>query len=102
ELRGRPRHEAGVDLRADEEDRLRHPGADVRVHELQTVEEPGALLTDVEAGDGTQPELGLEDGAAAGKVVVRRHGREHDEVDLVLRDPGTLQRLPGRGHTEVR
>ena len=86
ELRGRPRHEAGVDLGPHEEDRPRQARADVGVHELQTVEEPRALLADVEAGHGGKAELGLEDGPRPGEVVVGGHGGEDHEVDRVLLD----------------
>ncbi len=34
--------------------------------------------------------------------MVRRHGREDDQVDLVLRHSGALDRLPGRRRAEVR
>src|SRR5262249_36968709 len=40
--------------------------------------------------------------AAAGKVVVRRHGREDDVVDLRRRDPCLLERNLRRAQAEIR
>ncbi len=101
ELRPGPGHEAAVDLRPHEEHGLRETRADVGVHELQAVEEAGALLADVEAGDGPQAELGLEDAAAPGEVVVGSHGGEDHEVDLFGGHLRVREGLAGRGHPQV-
>src|SRR4029453_16002377 len=57
EVRARPGHEADVHLRAHQQHGLGHARPDLRVGELQPVEEAGALLADVEAG--TAPRAGL-------------------------------------------
>ena len=101
ELRLRPGHEAGVDLRPHEEHGLGQAGADVGVGELQAVEEAAALLADVEAGHVAQAELRLQQGAAAGEEVVGGHGGEDHEVHLVLRHPRVLEGLAGGGDAEV-
>src|SRR5207253_28692 len=77
------------------------PGLQERVRDLQAVEEPGALLPDVERGDRAEPELVLEQSAAAREVVVRRHGGEDDVVDLFLRNARVLEGCLGRADAEV-
>src|SRR6266850_729244 len=72
-----------------------------RVRDLKAVDEPGALLPDVERGDVRHAHLVLEDGAAPGEVMVGRHRGEDDVVDLVLGDAGVLERLLRRAHTQV-
>ena len=48
-----------------------------------------------------QTHLVLQDSAAAGEVVIRRHGGEDDVVELVLGHTGVLERLVRRTDAEV-
>ena len=63
---------------------------------VQPVEEARALLSDVEARDRSQAQLLLEEGAAAGELVVGGHRREDHHVHLVRTHPRGLEGL-GRG-----
>ena len=96
-----PRHEAGVRLGADEEDRLGRAALDEAVDDLDAEEHRAALLADVERGDAVDPELGPYERRGAGEHVVRRHRGEDDVVDVPRGDSRGLDGALGRLHTEV-
>jgi len=60
-----------VDFGPHDEHVRREAGSYVGVGQLQCVDEPRALLPDVETGYGAQPELRLQKAAVARHVVVR-------------------------------
>jgi len=90
-----------MDLGADQQQRACLAGLEQRIRNLQSVDEAGALLADVERGDVPDAQLVLEDAAAAGEVVVRRHGGEDDVVDLFLRDAGVRERFLRGAHAQI-
>jgi hypothetical protein len=90
-----------MDLGAHQQHRARLARLEQRVGDLKSVDEPGALLPDVERGDVRHAHLVLEDSATPGEVMVGRHRGEDDVVDLVLGDAGVLERLLRRAHAQV-
>ena len=93
----------GLDLGGAEEDLLVCPGPDVLVGDREGVDEPAALVADVQGADRlVQAELGLDQDADAREIVVGREGRGDDEVDVVLVDPGRGDGLERGLDGEVR
>ncbi len=85
----------------DEQHGARLARLEQRVGDLQAVDEAGALLPDVQRRHVRQPQLVLQDAAAAGEVVVGGHRGEHDVIDLLLGHARVLERLPGRAGAQV-
>ena len=99
-----PGHEAGVDLGAHQQHGARQPGADrARPRAAARTGSPTHCWRMSKQGTVAQAELGLQQRARAGEVVVGGHGREDHEVDLVRRRrPAASSARARRGHAEVR
>src|SRR5581483_870046 len=97
-----PRHVPRVDLGADEQKPLGLARAQERVGDLEPVDEAGALLADVERRDVAEPELVLHQHAAAGELIVGRHGGEDHVVDVGGADAGLLHGDAGRARAQLR
>ncbi len=97
-----PREERGVTLRSDQQDAPGGAGADERVADLEARQKPRALHADVDRVRRLEPERASQKAAAARKVVVRRHRREHDEVEVLGAQARVLQGVPRGGQGQDR
>ena len=79
----------GVDLGADHEHPLRRAAADELIGDGGGVDEPAALLADIDGGHPHRDvELRLEEAGGAGKEVIRAQGRQEDHVEVGRPDSG--------------
>jgi len=82
-----------VDL-ANQEDVMVALHSNEGVGHRETIDETRALVENVERSDGSQPQPFLEQHGRAGKIVVGRQSRKHDEIQIRGLDPRRLDGLP--------
>jgi hypothetical protein len=84
-----------VALGAHEQDPARGPGADEGVGDVKARQETGALHPEVDRVRARDAERVREQAAVSGKVVIRGHGREHEEVEVPGLEARVRERAPG-------
>jgi hypothetical protein len=88
-------------LRSHQENASVRVGPDERIRDLEPRQKSRALHPHVERVGRLEPELSREQAAVARKVVIGRHRREHDEVDVSGFEAGIVERAPGGFDSEV-
>src|SRR5689334_1043228 len=96
-----PVEDAREDFRADHQRAFRLAGADEVVGGREAVDEAAAHRLHVEGRLALDAELGLQKARGARKDIVRRRGRNDDQVELIRPRIGGLQRLPARLEREI-
>jgi len=97
-----PIQDAREGLRPDHQGRLGLTEPDEVVGHRQREDEAGTDRLKVEGDAVGNAKLGLHPGRGRRERVVRRRGRQDDQIDLILRYPGVLQRLARGGQRQIR
>src|SRR6266545_2564632 len=85
-----------MDLGTHQENVLVLTRPDPRIGDGQSVDEPTALIADVDGGNFAEVELALQEDAVAGLEVIGCAGAVDDAVDVGRREPRFVERLLGR------
>ena len=91
-----------MDLCTHNENPLVHTDPDKGVSYSEAVNEPTALVSDIQTADFGKAHFPLQIAAIPRHVVVRAQGGKDDEIQILGLHPGILQGLAGSFEAEIR